>query len=54
VLYEQKGGFVREEQFLDLHAGEHVNIVQRFVPDIQMRFFARLLARRTFFFWPPL
>ena len=36
VLDEQHGRLTAQEQFLDLHAGKNVNLIQRLVPDVQM------------------
>ena len=37
MFHQQHGGAEYLDQPLDLHAGEHIDIVKGFVPDIQMR-----------------
>ena len=52
MLHEQNGGLVFEQQVLYLHAGKDINVVERFIPDIQMRLFAQAFGKQNLLFLP--
>ena len=40
MLHEKHGGTAGPQELLKLHPGEDINIVQRFIPKIEMRLLA--------------
>ena len=36
MLHQKHGGTEFQDQLLDLHPGEHIDIIQRFIPDIEV------------------
>ena len=49
MFYKNHGWREFFHQFLDLHAGVNVDIVQRFIPDIQVRLLAKASGDQHFF-----
>lgn len=54
MLYDQHRGHAFHDKAFDLHSGHHVDKVQRFVPNIQVRAFAQAARYKRLFFWPSL
>ena len=52
VFNKQKGGPVFQKEFLDLHPRNHVDEIQRLVPDIQMSPLAETGSNQNFLFLP--
>ena len=52
MLHEQNGRLVFEQQVFYLHAGKDVNVVERFIPDIQMRLLTQAFGEQDFLFLP--
>ena len=36
MLYEENRGLVGQKQLLDLHSGDHINVIHGFVPDVKI------------------
>ena len=36
MLYEKDRGLVGQKQLLDLHSGDHVNVIHRLIPDMKI------------------
>jgi len=49
VLHKQHGGLEFLNQILDLHARKHVDEVQRFIPEVEVRVFAQAFGQQDFF-----
>ena len=50
MLHKEQGGAKGENELLYLLAGNDVNIIERFVPNIQMRAFAKASSECRFLF----
>ena len=50
VLHQQDGGRVLEDEVFHLHAGKHVDVVERLIPDIQVRRRTEAFAQQDLLF----
>ena len=52
MLHKEHGGLIGAQQLLDLHTGEHVDIIQRLVPDTEVGRAAEGRRQQHFFLLP--
>ena len=50
MLYEENRGLEGQKQFLDLHSGNHIDVIHRLVPDMKMLRLADGAGQQDFLF----